>query len=106
MRSGQIPPFSLCPTWLQTSINQQRKEATFLASNVAEKATGPFLPRPEALSKSVHQLWHKGTLEVQLLVLTMGPLTQLCLAPSGLLLKTEGAQGSRPQLSSPLLNPE
>ena len=27
MRLGQIPPFSHCPTWLQASINQQRKEA-------------------------------------------------------------------------------
>ena len=60
MRSGQIPPFSLCPPWLQTSINQQRQEATCLASNVAKKATEPFLCRPEALSRSVYQLWHKA----------------------------------------------
>ena len=66
MRSGQIPPFSLRPPWLQTSINQQRQEATCLASNVAKKATGPFLPRPEALSRSLYQLGHKGTLEGQL----------------------------------------
>ena len=30
---------------------------------------------------------------------------QLCLASSDLLLKTEGAQGPRPQLSSPLWSP-
>ena len=66
MRSGQIPAFSLCPTCLQTSINKQRQEATCLASNVAKKATGPFLSRHEALSRSVYHLWHKGTLEGQL----------------------------------------
>ena len=65
MRSGQIPPFSLCPPWLQTSINKQRQEATCLVSNVAKKATGSFLRRPAALSRSVYQLWHKGTLEGQ-----------------------------------------
>ena len=65
MRSGQIPPFSLRPPWLQTSINQQRQEATCLASNVAKKATEPFLHRPAALSRSVYQLWYKGTLEGQ-----------------------------------------
>ena len=64
MRLGQIPPFSHCPTWLQASINQQKKEATWaLLQMWQRRPLGPLMPKAKAPSRSMSQLWHKGTLE-------------------------------------------
>ena len=66
-RSGQMPSFSHCPTWLQASINQQRKEATrALLQMQQRRSLGPLMPKGKAFSRSNSQLWHKGTLESRL----------------------------------------
>ena len=69
MRLGQMPPFSHCPTWLQASINQQRKEATWALLQMQQRRLlGPLMlmPKAKASSRSNSQLWHKGTWEGRL----------------------------------------
>ena len=69
MRLGQMPPFSHCPTWLQASINQQRKEATWALLQMRQRRSlGPLMlmPKAKASSRSNSQLWHKGTWEGRL----------------------------------------
>ena len=67
MRSGQIPPVSHCPTWLLTSINQQRQEVTWALLQMQQRRPlGPLMPKAEGPSRPVSLLWHKGTLEGQL----------------------------------------
>ena len=67
MRLGQIPAFSHWPTWLQASINQQRKEATWALLQMQQRRSlGLPMPVAKASSRSNSQLWHKGTLEIRL----------------------------------------
>ena len=62
---SSLPPSQAhCPTWLQTSINQQRKEATWALLQMQQRGSlGLLMPVAKASLRSNSQLWHKGTLE-------------------------------------------
>ena len=64
MRSGRIPPFSHCPTWLQASINQERNEATWALLQMRQRRPlGPLMPKAKVPSRFMSQLWPKWGLE-------------------------------------------
>ena len=60
--------FSQCPTWIQASTNQKKKkEASWaLLQMQRRRLLGLLLPKAKAPSRSMSQLWHKGTLEGRL----------------------------------------
>ena len=115
-RSGQISPFSHCLTWLQASI-KQRKEATWALLQMWQRTPlGLLMLKPRPFPSPGPNCGIKGHLKVNcpnspLGIWTSPPgpsrstPTQLCPASLNLLLKTEGAQGPRTQLSSPLQSP-
>ena len=56
-RSVQMPLFSHSLTWLQASISQQRKEATWaLLQMWQRKLLGPLMPKAKAPSRFMSQL--------------------------------------------------
>ena len=84
-----------------------KKEAPWALLQMRQRRSqGPLMPKAKAPSRSVSQLWHRGTLEGPLLksstrdldtpplVPSRSPLTQLC--PASSLMRTEGAQGPTP----------
>ena len=63
---SSLPPSQAhCPTWLQASINQQRKEATWALFQMRQKRSlGLHMPKSKAPSRFASQLWQKGTWKV------------------------------------------
>ena len=48
-------------------FHQQRQEATWALLQMQQRRSlGPLMPKAEAPTRSVSQLWHKATLEGQL----------------------------------------
>ena len=112
MKSGPIPPFRHWPTWLQASINQQRKEATWALLQMWQRTPvgcSSLKPRPPpgpCPSYGIKGHW-KVTAQIHLqgsryppLVLNRSPLTQLCSSSLDSPLRTGGFQGPMTLINS------